>query len=42
VGRDLYLAGRSDVSADFGDDDGFLAEANGEVTGDAGLEWAHG
>jgi hypothetical protein len=42
VGRDLDLACRADVSAGFGDGDGFLAEAYGEVTGNAGLELAHG
>ncbi len=42
VSRDLDLAGRADVSARFGDSNGFLAEAYGEVTGDAGLEMAHG
>jgi hypothetical protein len=36
------LAGGSDVSADFGDDDGFFAEAYGEVAGNAGVEFTHG
>jgi len=39
---DVDLAGWPDVSAGFRDSDGFLAEAYGEVTGDAGFEWAHG
>jgi hypothetical protein len=42
VGRDLDLAGRPDVSADLGDDDGFFAQADGKVSGNAGLELAHG
>jgi len=42
VGRDLDLAGWADVSAGFGDGDGFLAETNGEVAGNSGLELAHG
>jgi hypothetical protein len=39
---DLDLAGRADVSAGLGDHYGFLAEADGKVSGNAGLEWAHG
>ena len=42
VGRDLDLAGWADVFAGLGDGDGFLAEAYGEVTGNAGFEGAHG
>jgi hypothetical protein len=42
VGRDLDLASRPDVSADLGNHDGFLAEAHGKVSRNAGLEWAHG
>ncbi len=42
VGRDLDLAGLADVSAGFGDGDGFFAESYGEVTGNAGFELAHG
>jgi hypothetical protein len=41
VGRDLDLASRADVSAGFRDGDGFLAEAYGKVTGNAGFELAH-
>jgi hypothetical protein len=42
LARDVYLAGGSDVSADFGDDDGFFAKAYGEVAGNAGVEFTHG
>jgi hypothetical protein len=42
MGGDVYLAGLSDVLAGFGDGHGFLAEAYGEFTGDAGVELAHG
>jgi hypothetical protein len=41
LGGDVYLAGLSDVLAGFGDGHGFLAEAYGEFTGDAGIELAH-
>jgi hypothetical protein len=42
VSRDLDLTGRPDVSADLGNHDGFLAEAHGKVSGNAGVELAHG
>ncbi len=42
VGGDLDLAGWPDVLAGFGDGDGFLAEADDKVSGDAGFEWAYG
>jgi hypothetical protein len=42
VGRDLDLASWTDVSAGFGDGDGFLAEADGKVSRNAGFELAHG
>jgi hypothetical protein len=42
VGRDLDLAGWADVSAGFGDGDGFLAEAHCKVSGNTWLELAHG
>jgi hypothetical protein len=42
VGRELDLAGRADGSAGVRDGDGFLAEAYGKVTGNAGFEGAHG
>jgi hypothetical protein len=41
VGRDLDLAGRADVSAGFGDGDGFFAESYGEIAVNEGFELAH-
>jgi hypothetical protein len=39
---DVDLAGWPDVLASVGDDDGFLAEAYGKVSRNAGFELAHG